>query len=104
MTVTRPAPRGRPLRGPTRSGARQRAFLRAMLALMNLDGDRTAKARAAAAEARRKRADDRARQVAPIVAELQASGARSLRAIARGLNERGTRTPRGNNRIASIRP
>jgi DNA invertase Pin-like site-specific DNA recombinase len=28
-------------------------------------------------------------------AELQAAGARSLRAIARGLNERGIRTPRG---------
>jgi hypothetical protein len=28
-------------------------------------------------------------------ADLRASGARSLRAIARGLNERGIRTPRG---------
>ena len=57
--------------------------------------DQTAKARMFAAEARRKQADERARQVAPIIAELQASGARTLRAIARGLNERGIRTPRG---------
>jgi hypothetical protein len=35
------------------------------------------------------------RDLAPIVKELQASGARSLRAIAAGLNERGIRTPRG---------
>jgi hypothetical protein len=53
------------------------------------------KAQRASLEVRRKQADERARQVAPIVAELQASGARGLRAIARGLNERGIRTPRG---------
>src|ERR1700693_3442863 len=61
----------------------------------NLDGDRTAKGHVASLEVRRKQDDERARQVAPITAELQASGARSLRAIARGLNERGIRTPRG---------
>jgi Pentapeptide repeats (8 copies) len=33
--------------------------------------------------------------IAPIVRELQAAGARSLRAIAAGLNERGISTPRG---------
>jgi hypothetical protein len=33
--------------------------------------------------------------LAPIIAELQAAGARSLRAIAAGLNERGISTPRG---------
>jgi Recombinase len=31
----------------------------------------------------------------PTIAELQATGARSLRAIAAGLNERGIQTPRG---------
>jgi len=33
--------------------------------------------------------------LAPIVRDLQAAGARSLRAIAAGLNERGIKTPRG---------
>jgi Recombinase len=41
------------------------------------------------------RADAFATDLAPTVAELQAAGATSLRAIARGLNERGIRTPRG---------
>ena len=57
--------------------------------------DQTAKARMFAMEVRRKQADERARLVAPIIAELRASGATSLRDIARGLNERGVRTPRG---------
>jgi hypothetical protein len=35
------------------------------------------------------------RPTGPIIAELQAAGARSLRAIAAGLNERGISTPRG---------
>jgi hypothetical protein len=39
-----------------------------------------------------KRADT---DLAPIVAELQAADARSQRAIAAGLNERGVSTPRG---------
>jgi DNA invertase Pin-like site-specific DNA recombinase len=37
----------------------------------------------------------RATDIAPIIAELQAAGATSLRAIAAGLNERGIRTARG---------
>jgi hypothetical protein len=41
------------------------------------------------------RVDARAADLAPIVAELQAAGATSLRAIAAGLNARGIRTPRG---------
>ena len=57
--------------------------------------DQTAKARMFAMEVRRKQADESARLVAPIIAELRASGATSLRDIARGLNERGVRTPRG---------
>jgi hypothetical protein len=41
------------------------------------------------------RADARAAELAPIVAEPQAAGATSLRAIAAGLNARGVRPPRG---------
>jgi DNA invertase Pin-like site-specific DNA recombinase len=66
---------------------------------VKLGGDRgarlTAKARRAGTDAVQARANERAADLAPIVAELQASGARSLRAIAAGLNERGIRTPRG---------
>ena len=39
--------------------------------------------------------DARAADLAPTVAEIQAGGARSLRAIAAALNERSIRTPRG---------
>jgi hypothetical protein len=35
--------------------------------------------------------------LAAVIAELQAAGATSLRAIAAGFNERGIRTPRGTN-------
>jgi len=42
------------------------------------------------------RADARAANVAPIIAELQASGATSLRAMADGLNARKIPTARGN--------
>jgi DNA invertase Pin-like site-specific DNA recombinase len=42
------------------------------------------------------RADARASDVAPVIAELQASGATSLRAIADGLNARKIPTARGN--------
>jgi hypothetical protein len=45
--------------------------------------------------ARLARAAARAADLAPIIAELQASGARSLRAIAAGLNAHGVRTPCG---------
>jgi Recombinase len=51
--------------------------------------------RDASSYAAQARANARAADLAPIVKELQASGARSLRAIAAGLNERGIRTPRG---------
>jgi hypothetical protein len=40
-------------------------------------------------------AAERAADIAPIIAELQASGATSLRAIAAGLNQRGISTARG---------
>jgi hypothetical protein len=49
----------------------------------------------AASEAITKRANTRAADLAPTVAELQAAGATSLRAIAAGLNERGIPTARG---------
>jgi DNA invertase Pin-like site-specific DNA recombinase len=45
--------------------------------------------------AMKRKADARAADLAPIIAELQAAGARSLRAIAAGLNERGIPTARG---------
>ena len=48
-----------------------------------------------AAKPSQRAAAARAADLAPIVAELQAAGARSLRAIAAGLNARGIRTPRG---------
>jgi DNA invertase Pin-like site-specific DNA recombinase len=51
--------------------------------------------RKASAEAIAKLADDRAADLAPTIAELQAAGATSLRAIAAGLNERGIPTARG---------
>jgi hypothetical protein len=61
----------------------------------------------AATEARQTHANERAADLAPIVRELQASGARSLRAIA--LNERGISTPRGTgqlqaNTVAQLEP
>ena len=49
-----------------------------------------------AAVALKQKADARATDIAPIIAELQAAGATSLRAIADGLNERGIPTARGN--------
>jgi DNA invertase Pin-like site-specific DNA recombinase len=51
--------------------------------------------RAAALEAVAKRTDARAADLAPTIAELQAAGATSLRAIAAGLNERRIPTARG---------
>jgi len=66
---------------------------------VKLGGDRgarlTAKTRQAGWEARTARASERAADLAPIVKELQASGATSLRALAAALNERGISTPRG---------
>jgi len=51
--------------------------------------------REAASEVVTKRAQARAADLAPTIAELQAAGATSLRAIAAGLNERGIPTARG---------
>jgi hypothetical protein len=55
----------------------------------------TVKARQAGCEAVTARASARAADLAPTVADIQAAGARSLRAIAGELNRRGIRTPRG---------
>jgi DNA invertase Pin-like site-specific DNA recombinase len=54
----------------------------------------TAKARKAGQDANRRKAAERAADLAPMIAELQAAGATSLRAIAAALNERGIPTAR----------
>jgi DNA invertase Pin-like site-specific DNA recombinase len=55
----------------------------------------TAKGRKAGNETNARKAAQRAAEVAPIIAELQAAGATSLQAIADGLNERGIPTAKG---------
>jgi hypothetical protein len=55
----------------------------------------TQRIRRAGWEARMKRADARAADLAPIITELKARGVTSLRAIAAALNEREISTPRG---------
>jgi DNA invertase Pin-like site-specific DNA recombinase len=55
----------------------------------------TQKARKAGHESNARIAAERAADIAPVIAELQAAGATSLRAIAAGLNERGIPTARG---------
>jgi DNA invertase Pin-like site-specific DNA recombinase len=66
---------------------------------VKLGGDRgvrpTARARKLAIEVLRERAAARAADIAPVIAELQASGATSLNAIAIGLTEKGIATARG---------
>jgi len=55
----------------------------------------TAKHRAVGHKVRQARASTRAADLAPTIAELQAAGATSLRAIAAGLNSKGIPTARG---------
>jgi hypothetical protein len=55
--------------------------------------DQTAKARVASIDARRRQADARAGEVAPIIAGLWAAGVTSHYAIAKELNNRRIRTP-----------
>jgi DNA invertase Pin-like site-specific DNA recombinase len=55
----------------------------------------TVQARKAGQEANARTAAERATVIGPMIAELQAAGAASLRAIAAGLNERGIPTARG---------
>ena len=52
-------------------------------------------AREVAVGAREKIGDDFAASILPVIAEMQATGATSLRAIADALNRRGFKTPRG---------
>ena len=59
----------------------------------------TKKARALATEALQARADSR---VAPIIKDLQAAGAESLRAIAQGLNDAGIPTARGQGQWSAV--
>jgi DNA invertase Pin-like site-specific DNA recombinase len=71
-----------------------------------LGGDRgvvpTKKARVLATEALQARADSRAADIAPIIEDLQAAGAESLRAIAKGLNDAGIPTPRGQGEWSAV--
>jgi hypothetical protein len=71
----------------------------------NLDGDRGAKVRKAALEARRKRAEAKAANLAPIIADIRRGGITSLKGIARALNARcvPTATGRGRWRIPQVR-
>jgi DNA invertase Pin-like site-specific DNA recombinase len=62
---------------------------------VQLGGPRLAEVRAKGWEANRRAADQFAANVLPIIRELQAAGATSLRAIAAKLNDRGVRTARG---------
>ena len=66
---------------------------------MQLGGDRggrsTAKARKAGGDAMQLAANARTADLAPIIAELQAAGCESLRAIAAYLNDQGIPTARG---------
>ena len=68
---------------------------------VKLGGDRgnlpevSAQGRVASLAVRQERAQRRAADLAPIVSELRAAGATSLRTIAAGLNGQGIRTPRG---------
>jgi DNA invertase Pin-like site-specific DNA recombinase len=55
----------------------------------------TAADRASALAARREKADQHTRDLAPILAEIRTAGSTSLHAIARALTERGIPTPRG---------
>jgi DNA invertase Pin-like site-specific DNA recombinase len=73
---------------------------------VKLGGDRgvapTAKMRAKGRAALQERANSRAMDIAPIVAELRAAGATSLRAIADGLNAKGIPTARGDGQWSAV--
>src|SRR5262245_811662 len=61
-----------------------------------------AKMRAASRKALQARANARAADIAPVIAELQAGGAASLRAIADGLNAKGIPTARGDGTWSAV--
>jgi len=73
---------------------------------IKLGGDRgtipTAKMRKLSAEALQRRTAARAADLRPIIEELQATGATSLRAIAAGLNERRIPTSRGDGEWSAV--
>lgn len=58
---------------------------------------RASKGNAAALEARRRAVEERCEQLAREVARLRENGLRSLRELAKGLNDRGIEAPRGGN-------
>jgi DNA invertase Pin-like site-specific DNA recombinase len=62
----------------------------------------TAKHRALSAAARQREAADRAADLAPVIAELKAAGATSLRAIADGLNAQNIPTARGQGEWSAV--
>jgi DNA invertase Pin-like site-specific DNA recombinase len=62
----------------------------------------TGKHRAMSAKAKQERSAARAADIAPTIAELQAAGATSLRAIASGLNERSIPTARGTGEWSAV--
>lgn len=62
--------------------------------------DRTAQQRGAAAN--RARAVDRAADLAPTIAQIRSRGAKTLQAIADGLNDAGIQTPRGQGRWSPV--
>ena len=62
----------------------------------------SAKARVNGTAALQQRADARAADIGPTIKALQAAGATSLRAIAKGLNTQGIPTARGNGRWSAV--
>jgi hypothetical protein len=64
--------------------------------------DQTAKGHVASIDARRRQADKRAAEVAPIIAQLWAAGVTSHYAIAKELNNRGIRTPTGKGKWCAV--
>lgn len=82
----------------TKLGGRRRKIVRVDANGKKTYGDvvnGSAKGRAKGLAAIEERVATRAADIAPTIAELQASGATSLRAIAAGLNDRGIETARG---------
>jgi hypothetical protein len=65
-------------------------------------GSSSARQRGRGSEAVAAIAAARAADIAPIIAEVQAAGAPSLRAIAAGLNDRGIPTGRGNGTWSAV--